>query len=61
VLADNGHAGYAATNYLLELGHRRIAILSEPMDLLNGADRLEGYKKALRARRARQKSNWLWR
>jgi LacI family transcriptional regulator len=51
VLADNVRAGYAATSHLLELGHRRIAILSEPLDLLNGADRLEGYKKALRARR----------
>jgi LacI family transcriptional regulator len=51
VLADNVRAGYAATNHLLELGHRRIAILSEPLDLLNGADRLAGYKKALRARR----------
>jgi LacI family transcriptional regulator len=34
VLADNIRAGYAATNHLLELGHRRIAILSEPLDLL---------------------------
>jgi LacI family transcriptional regulator len=51
VLADNVRAGYTATSHLLELGHRRIAILSEPLDLLNGADRLEGYKKALRARR----------
>jgi LacI family transcriptional regulator len=51
VLADNVRASYVATNHLLELGHRRIAILSEPLDLLNGADRLEGYKKALRARR----------
>jgi LacI family transcriptional regulator len=51
VLPDNVRAGYAATNHLLELGHRRIAILSEPLDLLNGADRLAGYKKALRARR----------
>lgn len=51
VLADNVRAAYAATNHLLELGHRRIAILSESLDLLNAADRLEGYKKALRARR----------
>lgn len=51
VLADNVRAGYAATTHLLELGHRRIAILSEPLDLLNGIDRLEGYKKALRAQR----------
>lgn len=50
MLADNVRAGYAATTHLLEMGHRRIAILSEPLDLLNGADRLEGYKKALRAR-----------
>lgn len=51
VLPDNLRAGYAATEHLLGLGHRRIGILSEPLDVPNGADRLEGYKKALRAKR----------
>ena len=51
VLPDNVGAGYVATQHLLELGHRKIGIISEPLRMLTGADRLVGYKKALRARR----------
>ena len=49
VLVDNVRAAYDATEHLLTLGHRRIAIITEPLNLLNAADRLLGYKKALRA------------
>jgi LacI family transcriptional regulator len=50
VLTDNIRAGYEATQHLLELGHKEIAIISEPLNLLNGAERLEGYRNALRSR-----------
>jgi DNA-binding LacI/PurR family transcriptional regulator len=49
VLVDNVRAAYDATEHLLTLGHRRIAIITEPLNLLNAADRLLGYRKALRA------------
>jgi len=50
VVPDNVRAGYEATQYLLELGHQRIGIISEPLNLPDGADRLAGYKKALRTK-----------
>jgi len=49
VLVDNARAAYEATEHLLDLGHRRIGIITEPLNLLNAADRLRGYKRALRA------------
>jgi LacI family transcriptional regulator len=51
VLVDNVGAAFEATEHLLKLGHRRIAIITEPLNLLNAADRLLGYKRALRAHR----------
>lgn len=51
VLPDNVRAGYVATRHLLDLGHRRIGIISEPLGILTGEERLAGYKKALRAKR----------
>jgi len=49
VLVDNVRASYEATRHLLDLGHRRIAIITEPLNLLNAADRLLGYQRALRS------------
>lgn len=51
VLVDNVQAAYAATRHLLDLGHRRIGIVTEPLNLLNAAERLQGYKRALRSQR----------
>jgi LacI family transcriptional regulator len=51
VLPDNVRAGYAATQHLLELGHRRIGIIGESLSLLTAGERVTGYKKALRAKR----------
>lgn len=49
VLVDNVLAAFNATEHLLKLGHRRIGIVPEPLNLLNAAERLAGYKQALRA------------
>jgi DNA-binding LacI/PurR family transcriptional regulator len=51
VLVDNVQAAFNATDHLLKLGHRRIGIVPEPLNLLNAAERLAGYKQALRAHR----------
>lgn len=37
------------TQYLIDLGHRRIAYVSAPRDLLFAAHRLQGYREALEA------------
>lgn len=48
---DNVAAAEEAVRYLLSLGHRRIAIISGPREDRNSADRLEGYRRAMRGAR----------
>lgn len=46
---DNVMGAYQATAHLARLGHRRIATISGPLNTNAGADRLQGYSKALEA------------
>ena len=46
--AANWQGAYGATEYLINLGHRRIGFITGSMDLGCAQDRLEGYKAALR-------------
>ena len=46
--AANRQGGYAATKYLVELGHRRIGFITGTLDLGCSRDRREGYRSALR-------------
>ena len=43
VLADNIQGAYQITQYLLELGHRRIALIMGEDNLTTGQNRLNGY------------------
>ncbi|WP_214105624.1 LacI family DNA-binding transcriptional regulator [Acrocarpospora catenulata] len=45
--AGNWHGGLTATRHLLELGHRRIAIITGPAGTLSSRARLDGYRAAL--------------
>jgi LacI family transcriptional regulator len=47
VESDHEHAGYLATKYLIDLGHRDIACVSGPEDLLSSSARVTGYRRAL--------------
>ena len=47
VMTDNFSAAYDGTRHLIELGHRRVAIITGHLNLSNGLDRLEGFRKAL--------------
>jgi len=47
VVADNLGGAYDGTRHLIELGHRRIAIITGKLNLSTGLDRLEGFRKAL--------------
>jgi DNA-binding LacI/PurR family transcriptional regulator len=49
VTLDNRRPGQIAAEYLLGLGHRRIAHISGPLKLLLARERLAGYDDALRA------------
>ncbi|MEU7834390.1 LacI family DNA-binding transcriptional regulator [Nonomuraea sp. NPDC049129] len=45
--AGNWNGGLSATRHLLELGHRRIAIITGPDSALSSRARLDGYRTAL--------------
>jgi LacI family transcriptional regulator len=47
VTAANIHGGYEATRHLIELGHRRIGIVTGWMDMIAARHRLDGYRAAL--------------
>lgn len=47
--AANWEGAYAATEYLIQLGHRRIGFITGSMDLGCAQDRLAGYRAALHA------------
>jgi LacI family transcriptional regulator len=44
---DNLAGGYQATRHLIDLGHRRIAILAGRTELSTHSGRLEGFRKAM--------------
>jgi LacI family transcriptional regulator len=47
VLADNVQGAYQITQYLIDLGHRRIGLVVGETDLTTGQNRLTGYRRAL--------------
>lgn len=49
VATANLEAAQEATNYLIGLGHRRIAMISGPTSLSTGLERAEGFRRALGA------------
>ena len=48
VVADNEQGAYMATRHLLELGHRRIAMMAGPGEIAAAERRREGYERAMR-------------
>jgi LacI family transcriptional regulator len=46
VVVDNFSGAYDGTRHLIELGHRQIAIITGKLNLSNGLDRLDGFRKA---------------
>lgn len=49
VAGDDYRGAFAMTEYLLSLGHRRIAFFTGPRNMRASSDRLEGYTNALAA------------
>ncbi len=49
VIIDNFAAGFASAKHLLDLGHRRIAVIAGPQHTLTGRDRLRGAEAAFEA------------
>jgi DNA-binding LacI/PurR family transcriptional regulator len=48
VRADNEGGAYAATQHLIDHGHRRIATIAGPQHLTNAQERLSGFRCALK-------------
>jgi LacI family transcriptional regulator len=49
VRCDSVPGAYEVTQHLIELGHRRIGLLSGPMKISTSEDRVTGYMQAMRA------------
>ena len=47
VITDNFKAAYDAIKYLINLGHKKIGVISSPQKIKIFQDRLKGYKSAL--------------
>ena len=59
VTIDNRRAACDITNYLLNLGHRRICCLAGDTDILLYQDRLNGYREALERRGIEAQPEWI--
>ncbi len=59
VLGDNFYAGYEITNHVLDLGHRRVAVLRGPTKYSSLVDRLRGCLAALAERKLSVPEAWL--
>lgn len=58
VEVDNIGGAEAATRHLIEAGHSRIGILAGPRRTQTGRDRLEGWRRALRAAGLEAPTSW---
>jgi len=47
VVVDNVRAAYEATRHLIEIGHKRIAIIAGPPDRSTAFERTEGFRRAM--------------
>jgi LacI family transcriptional regulator len=47
VMVNNTKGAFEATRHLIELGHRRIAIITGPLAISTAAERVEGFRNAM--------------
>ncbi|MCS7235019.1 MAG: LacI family DNA-binding transcriptional regulator [Armatimonadota bacterium] len=59
VLPDNFGGARAMAHYLVELGHRKVAVISGPAHLTTTRDRLEGFRQGLSERGVRFDPQWV--
>ena len=60
VAVDNVKGGHMATDYLIGLGHKRIATITGNVSTQAGVQRLEGYKKALKEHSLQENSEYVF-
>lgn len=59
ITVDNERGGLMATRHLLELGHRRIGIITGPLLFGSSNERLAGYQRAMRKAGIDARSEWI--
>lgn len=57
IFCENRNGGYLATRHLLENGHRQIAFIGGPKNLLSTQERFTGFKSALAEHRLKPVAN----
>jgi LacI family transcriptional regulator len=60
VLSDNPGAAAEATSYLIGLGHRRIAYVTDAPDKTSNQERLQGFRDAFDTARLEHDPNLIW-
>lgn len=55
----NWSGGLTATRHLLELGHRRIAMITGPEDVMCALARLDGFRSAMASRGVPVREDWI--
>lgn len=59
-IIDNAlHGGYLAGRYLIERGHRDIAVIPGPLERNTGGNRLEGFRKAMKEAGITVRDEWI--
>jgi DNA-binding LacI/PurR family transcriptional regulator len=48
-MVNNVEGAFEATRYLIEVGHRRIAIITGPLAISTAAEHVEGFRNAMGA------------
>jgi LacI family transcriptional regulator len=51
VLVANAEGAYLATRHLIQMGHKRLAVIAGPLKLTNASERLKGFTRALKEAR----------
>ena len=59
VTANNEEGAMEATRYLIQMGHKRLAMIIGPQHLTNAKDRLNGFKKAVKEARIHIASEYI--
>ena len=60
VVIDNQNAGFTLTNHLIELGHKKIAIITGNLEENSAYARLEGYRIAFRTHKMPPNDNYIF-
>lgn len=61
VRCDSEQAAHHLVSMLIELGHKRIAVLSGPKHVSTAEDRVAGYRRALKGAGITEHRNWIYR